>query len=337
MQGQYVGELYLNLSADMVLIQDPPTATLQMSTTLVLNTSLSYPELSVFPAVQDLAQRPNAHSSDATTSTTTTTSTPSVLSNCKKTVNPQAAPIAPKSASFYAKGAEKPTGMTKNESDSCLTCLRNNRRCKGTEINLIKGNKRCANCVKPGKNTSGRVCYWRDPSRNVHTYEDAQRELAEELGGRILEKNTRAGRVERQQETASQSDERNLLSNTETTGANSVSDAEMEDDCASDTQMTDTSSDHVDTIENNIGLDLFAATQSAHWSVCSVITQDLGLHESDHSLETILMVEQSILDALDGIGPYQDRVLGINHEILNGIHLIVEANIALYRAMQFGD
>lgn len=92
--------------------------------------------------------------------------------------------------------------MVKKEGDSCLTCIKNSRKCKGTQLQMVKGQKRCQNCASPGKGSSGRICYWVNAARGVATFDDAVRIMSKELGGRILTKNTRKGRLERQERSS---------------------------------------------------------------------------------------------------------------------------------------
>lgn len=128
----------------------------------------------------------------------------------KKTVAQGSRPIPVRGTEAYAKAMTVPAGMTKEEDETCLTCIRYNRRCKGTQLVVVKGTKRCQTCATPGTGTSSRICYYRDPARGIHTFEDAQRVLADTYGGRRLDQNTRAGRLERQgraADAASQTDD----------------------------------------------------------------------------------------------------------------------------------
>lgn len=110
-----------------------------------------------------------------------------------------AEPVASKPTSAYTSAIERPNDMVKKEEDSCLTCIKNSRRCKGTQLHMVKGHKRCQNCAVPGKGSAGRVCYWSNPDRGVVTFEDAVKIMGKELGGRVLTKNTRQGRLQRQE------------------------------------------------------------------------------------------------------------------------------------------
>lgn len=116
-------------------------------------------------------------------------------------------PIAGLGSEIYAKAMKQPDGMTKEETDTCLTCIRYNRRCKGTQLVMVNGTKRCQTCATPGTGTSSRICYYRDPDQGIHTFEDAQRVLGPSYGGRRLGQNTRAGRLERQERAGDAADE----------------------------------------------------------------------------------------------------------------------------------
>lgn len=70
--------------------------------------------------------------------------------------------------SKWDEACPKPTGSTKAETDTCLTCIWYARACKGTRI----GNDgKCQNC---GGSKSSRKCYWQDLSRGIRTYNDAR-------------------------------------------------------------------------------------------------------------------------------------------------------------------
>jgi len=73
----------------------------------------------------------------------------------------------------------------------CLTCIRYNRPCHGTEVE----NGECETCRKlhGGKNATKRTCVWIDPSKNYWTYPAAHAAK----GGRQNHANTVAGIKER--------------------------------------------------------------------------------------------------------------------------------------------
>lgn len=201
-QGQVIGHLYLSYSADLAHIRIPPASVLQIPAFLVINGH--NPGL-----VAGARQNPQAFLQPPTIASNSQEGSPNGAGKPKrngdmpseqrsakrpKVVAEGAPPIAAKGVEHYAKAIEVPSGMTKNEGDSCMTCLRYSRRCKGTELEMVKGDKRCATCAHPGKNTKGRVCYWRDPDNGITTYEEAK----QKLGGRYLEDNTRGGRLKKQ-------------------------------------------------------------------------------------------------------------------------------------------
>lgn len=98
----------------------------------------------------------------------------------------------------YERAASAPSGIFKLEDDSCLTCISQNRKCRGTVVELDKdGKPRCQWCAHPIKKdptstASARKCYWREEENGILTYEQAQAAY-----GRTIQKNTRAGIQER--------------------------------------------------------------------------------------------------------------------------------------------
>lgn len=95
------------------------------------------------------------------------TSTPEIGPSTPKERQKRAAscnrPLASKDVNFYAKAMTEPEGMTKEESDTRLTSLCLDRRCKGTTLVMVNGTKRCQTCAHPGTGTSSRICYNRNP------------------------------------------------------------------------------------------------------------------------------------------------------------------------------
>ena len=93
----------------------------------------------------------------------------------------------------YEKACERPSGLTKKDTDTCMTCIHQRRSCKGTQLVLVKGKIKCQCCAYKGNGTGGRICHWRDAARGIFTYEDAQKAP----GARKCEANTRVGKEER--------------------------------------------------------------------------------------------------------------------------------------------
>ena len=93
----------------------------------------------------------------------------------------------------YVDAIELPTNHLKAEGQKCLTCSHYNRACRGTQITLVmkrgKPNWRCETC----QDNTGRVCYFKDFAKGIHTYKQAQ----EYHGGIVNAPNTRAGRAAR--------------------------------------------------------------------------------------------------------------------------------------------
>lgn len=86
----------------------------------------------------------------------------------------------------WTKATPRPIGTTKLLSDTCLTCIQQNRICGGTTL-TDKG--KCQNCDGVGPGYKKRVCYWKDEDKEILTYSDAQAKLK----GRKLASNTREG------------------------------------------------------------------------------------------------------------------------------------------------
>lgn len=98
-------------------------------------------------------------------------------------------------ASDWEKATPKPKGNTKAPTDTCLTCISQNRACKGTVINAFG---KCENCAGGEKGKSNkRKCYWADRDNGILTYDDARRAAGED--SRRLPQNTRAQRALRDQ------------------------------------------------------------------------------------------------------------------------------------------
>lgn len=230
-----------------------------------------------------------------------------------KMVAQDAKPIAKKSSSQYANAAREPIGLTKRESDSCLTCLRYSRRCKGTIVVIVNGHKRCQCCANPGKGTAGRVCYWYNPEEGIYTYEDGQRLLAKKLGGRVLKKNTRQGRQKRQRRSVRQNSTQYV----------------PDDDEEKDGRSTE---DHVGEqhVENDSPPDesLQRAAETAHDLLRTVVALDLHLPPNSQSDMIRLAVERGLRDAFGGIGPHQQHLRPISTGVLQSIPALVESEIA---------
>lgn len=101
----------------------------------------------------------------------------------------------------YSKGTPRPAEADqgkKAESDTCLTCIRYNRRCRGVTMTYVRTQRngrqpqwKCAQCCNPQ-----RRCLWRPSATKVTTYSEAFKAD----GGQELEKNTVEGRKARAQE-----------------------------------------------------------------------------------------------------------------------------------------
>lgn len=90
------------------------------------------------------------------------------------------------------KATYRPSGTTKAESDTCFTCIRYNRTCKGTTID-DKG--KCENCQGQGEDLkSKRKCYWR--VNHAYTYRQTRKKSK---NPRYLPANTREARALRKQ------------------------------------------------------------------------------------------------------------------------------------------
>lgn len=243
----------------------------------------------------------------------------------QKVVDPNVAAIPPRPVSDYARAIEEPTDMSKNEDGSCLTCVRYRRKCKGTSLKLVKGAKRCEQCAKPGTNTSGRVCFWKVPSKGVHTYEDAQRILGRNMGGRTIQQNTRQGRLKRQKKAEAEASQV-VPPTPENKSDGGRSDVEMVDPHAG------TPAD--DDIDHDGDGGLSSAAESARQSLYDVVAADLGLPETNHSDATRLAVERVIRDALNGRGRHREHVEGIDDRVVEAMLTQVQATIAALEAAE---
>lgn len=240
-------------------------------------------------------------------------------------LNSDVAPVPAKPATYHAKAVEEPKGMTKNEDDSCLTCLSQGRLCKGTELTLVKGRKRCAVCIKPGTKTSGRICYWKAPDRGVNTYEDAQRILGKEYGGRTLVQNTRAERARRQQ--AQPQDNQLIVPEDDRGDENDVPNVnEANGDNDAGVKANEDFGGQFD-MNSNTGSQLWSAAESAHQSLYGIVAEQLGLREGDIDAKTTLAVEYAIRVALTGRGPDRNRIEALDQTVRQVLSINVESNI----------
>lgn len=103
----------------------------------------------------------------------------------------------------YSKGTLHPTTAeqgVKAETDTCLTCIEYNRKCKGTTMTLVptsrNGRKAMWKCDQ--RRNPQRRCLWRKDMLYVTTYDEAF--TAD--GGKKLDKNTVQGRKERAERIA---------------------------------------------------------------------------------------------------------------------------------------
>lgn len=334
--GMYVGRIYLNHESDRQHLQDPPPTALRISTTLVIEASQAARMPDGYQAAQNfvgglviLPASDQAKDGKRQRSLSDATSPAKRV----KAVAVDSSPVRAPSPSEYSRAIEQPIDMTKGESDSCITCIRGKRRCRGTNIQLVKGHKRCETCATPGTNTKGRVCYWKNEDRGVYTYEDAQRIMAKELGGRILTQNTRAGRLERQQRGESAS------TGVTSTMPEDVSYA-IDPDLDSDTfhgdedneAVTVVHSDTDDTLHEELNGELASAVDSAYRSLYDTISGDLGVSDNDHSYTTSLLIDRAILEALSG-GVHHDRVDGADENLLEHMRSRVQVYISTYEAI----
>lgn len=272
------------------------------------------PQISIFAANSTAVQSTN---NDAGLSRKRKASSPDSDTSAKRPKMVAAKPIPKKSSSQYANAAREPLGMTKKESDSCLTCLRYSRRCKGTTIVIFNGHKRCQCCANPGKGTAGRVCYWCNPEEGIYTYEDAQRLLAKKLGGRVLAKNTRTERQKRQRRSARQNSHQH------------VPEIDGIEDGDEDIEDTERHVGHLDE-EGNVPADepRQNAAETTHALLRTMVALDLRLPPNSQSDMIRLAVERGMRDALNGLGPHQQHLRPISTAVLQLIPALVESEIA---------
>lgn len=334
--GVYIGRVYLDDHSDRQDIQDPFSNTLHVSAVLVIEPHQAARMPDVYQAAQSFVGGPvilqtSSQTNNGKRQRPLSDTTPAAKR--AKVATPGSPSVRSPSPSEYSRAIEEPTGLTKEESGSCITCIRGKRKCKGTQIQLIKGHKRCETCATPGTNTSGRVCYWKNKDRGVFTYKDAQREMAKELGGRVLTANTRAGRLERQQRKTSAS-----------TGATSSMPDDVshliDPDLYSDTICGDEDAEadavvHADTddaIHEELNGELASAVDSAYRSLYDIIANDLDVSNNEGSCATSLLVDRAILEALNG-GVHHDRAKGIDDEVLSHMRSRVQVYIRTYEAI----
>ncbi|KAJ9658675.1 hypothetical protein H2198_003553 [Neophaeococcomyces mojaviensis] len=93
-----------------------------------------------------------------------------IRSATSASVRPFSASIPTTAQGFLDKGAiEIPPNGIKPDGKRCLTCIRYVRRCKGSSV--VDG--RCETCR--GIDGRPRNCFWLQPNKGIHTYDDAQK------------------------------------------------------------------------------------------------------------------------------------------------------------------
>lgn len=105
-----------------------------------------------------------------------------------------------------------------------------------------------------------------------------------------------------------------------------------EDEEDGDIDQTD-DMDHNITINLEPAGELMSAIDSAYNSIYSTVAQDLGIPDDDDSVSTDLVVNRATHDAMNGSGPHQEWVEGIDEEVLGGMAGRVQANIRTFEVI----
>lgn len=157
--------------------------------------------------------------------------------------------------------------------------------------------------------------------------------MAEELGGRILTKNTRAGRLERQQRASSVSTE--FAASTSGDMSDTIDPDPESSIIDGDEDPEGDAAVHIDTddtLHEELNGELAFAVKLAYRSVFDTVAADLGVSDNEYSYVSSLLFDRAIPAALNG-GANHDRVDGIDERVRYHVRAQAQVNIQTYEAL----